>query len=207
MLSRCGRFGNCYLRWRPIQERAGRARRQTRVRESTLETVAIDSGLRTIIYRAKEHFEAPNWSSDGRTFFFNRGGRIYSIPVRGGTPVRLDTGTADRCNNDHGLSPDGRWLAISHTDPAMRQSVISVLPSQGGTPKRVTPLGPSYWHGWSPDGQTLAYCAERNGEFDIYTIADQAAKRNGSQPPTAWTTAPTTRLTASTFISTPNEPA
>ena len=142
------------------------------MRESTLETVAIESGLRTIVYRAKEHFEAPNWSRDGRTFFFNRGGRIYALPVDGGTPMRLDTGEADRCNNDHGLSPDGRWLAISHTDPASRQSVISVLSSEGGTPKRVTPLGPSYWHGWSPDGQTLAYCAQRNGEFDIYTIAE-----------------------------------
>ncbi len=149
---------------------------QTRVRESTLETVAIASGVRSIIYRAKEHFEAPNWSRDGKTFFYNRAGKIYTLPVSGGTPALLDTGGADRCNNDHGLSPDGRWLAISYTDPELRQSVISVLSSQGGTPKRVTPLGPSYWHGWSPDGQTLAYCAQRNGEFDIYTIAEPAGE-------------------------------
>jgi len=37
--------------------------------------------------------------------------------------------------------------------------------------RQVTELGPSYWHGWSPDGKTLAYCAERGGEFDIYTVA------------------------------------
>ena len=143
---------------------------QKRVLESTLESVAIDTGLRRIIYRAKEHFEAPNWSGDGRTFYFNRGGRIYSLPVEGGTPKLLDTGEADRCNNDHGLSPDGRLLAISHTDRKLRQSIISLVPIGGGMPKRVTPLGPSYWHGWSPDGQTLAYCAQRNGEFDIYTM-------------------------------------
>jgi len=29
---------------------------------------------------------------------------------------------------------------------------------------------PSYWHAWSPDGKTLAYCAQRNKEFDIYTM-------------------------------------
>jgi Tol biopolymer transport system component len=40
----------------------------------------------------------------------------------------------------------------------------------GGTPSRITEQGPSYWHGWSPDGKTLAYCAERGGEYDIYTI-------------------------------------
>jgi Tol biopolymer transport system component len=45
-----------------------------------------------------------------------------------------------------------------------------LLPAGGGTPRRITQLGPSYWHGWSPDGRTLAFCGERNGEFDIYTI-------------------------------------
>jgi Tol biopolymer transport system component len=88
--------------------------------------------------------------------------------VTGGEPKLLDTGVATRCNNDHGFSPDGKWLAISdqHDGP----SRIYVLPSTGGTPRLVTPLGPSYWHGWSPDGRTLAYCAERGGNFDIYTI-------------------------------------
>jgi Tol biopolymer transport system component len=77
---------------------------------------------------------------------------------------------AVRCNNDHGISPDGTQLAIS--DQTMdRRSRIYVLPITGGEPRLVTSLAPSYWHGWSPDGKTLAYCAERNGEFDIYTIA------------------------------------
>ena len=53
---------------------------------------------------------------------------------------------------------------------ATGQSLIYTLPIAGGTPKLVTPTGPSYWHGWSPDGKTLAYCAERNGEYDVYTI-------------------------------------
>ena len=44
------------------------------------------------------------------------------------------------------------------------------MPISGGTPKRLTPTGPSYWHGWSPDGKTLAFVGQRNGDFDIYTI-------------------------------------
>ena len=59
-------------------------------------------------------------------------------------------------------------LAIS--DQHKGTSLIYVLPATGGTPRQVTELGPSYWHGWSPDGKTLAYCAERNGNYDIYTI-------------------------------------
>jgi Tol biopolymer transport system component len=48
--------------------------------------------------------------------------------------------------------------------------LIYVVPSGGGTARQVTKVGPSYWHGWSPDGKTLAYCGERQGEFDVYTI-------------------------------------
>ena len=141
-----------------------------RVRESSLETISIETGIRRVVYRAKEHFEAPNWSRDGRTFYLNRRGRILAVPVDGGVPVEVDTGDAVRCNNDHGISPDGSLLAISHSDRKLLVSVISIVPIEGGTPKLITPSGPSYWHGWSPDGQTLAYCAQRDGDFDIYTI-------------------------------------
>ncbi len=41
---------------------------------------------------------------------------------------------------------------------------------EGGEPKLLVKAQPSYWHGWSPDGKTIAYCAERNNNFDIYTI-------------------------------------
>jgi Tol biopolymer transport system component len=92
------------------------------------------------------------------------------MPVTGGAPEAIDTGFATRCNNDHGISPDGTQLVISDQSQGDRRSRIYVLPIGGGTPQRVTELGPSYWHGWSPDGRTLAYCAERKGEFDIYTI-------------------------------------
>ncbi|MCI0391549.1 MAG: hypothetical protein MOB07_22635 [Acidobacteria bacterium] len=139
------------------------------VLESTLETIAISSKDRRVIYHARDHFEAPNWSRDGKYFLFNRGGRIYKLHVIGGEPQLVDTGFATRCNNDHGISPDGTQLVISDQSQE-RKSIIYILPIAGGTPRRITPLGPSYWHGWSPDGKTLAYCAERNSEYDIYTI-------------------------------------
>jgi TolB protein len=41
----------------------------------------------------------------------------------------------------------------------------------GGSPALVTENGPSYLHGWSPDGKRLAYCAERGGQYNIYTIS------------------------------------
>jgi hypothetical protein len=138
--------------------------------QSTLEVVAIASCDRRVVYHTSDHIEAPNWSPDGQYLLFNCEGRLYKLPATGGRPARLDTGFAARCNNDHGLSPDGSQLAISdQTEDG--KSRIYLLPSTGGVPRVITRLAPSYWHGWSPDGKTLAYCAEREGEFDVYTIS------------------------------------
>ena len=136
--------------------------------ESRLEILTVATGEREVVYTARDHFEAPNWSRDGAHLIFNQGGRLYVLPLDGPTPQPLDTGFATRCNNDHGLSPDGTTLAISHSPEG--QSLVYVLAASGGTPRLVTPKGPSYWHGWSPDGQTLAYCARRDDNYDIYTI-------------------------------------
>ena len=136
--------------------------------ESRLEIISSEGAERRVVYRAEKRFEAPNWSRDGKYLLFNSGGRLYTLPVEGGEPRLLNTGEATRCNNDHGFSPDGQWLAISNSPG--EDSMIYVLPAVGGPPRRVTERGPSYWHGWSPDGKTLAYCAERGGNFDIYTI-------------------------------------
>lgn len=154
-----------------------------RVLESTLEAIEIETGRRRIVHRARDHFEAPNWSPDGKTLVFNSHGRLYSIPAAGGAPTLIESGAADRCNNDHGFSPDGKWLALSH-NTSDKGSLIYVIPSEGGQPRLVTQKGPSYWHGFSPDGRTLTYCAERNDEYDVYTIDVQGG------PETRLTTAP-----------------
>ncbi len=137
---------------------------------SALETVAIASTERRVVYVAPERFEAPNWMRDGTTFLFNSNGRLVRLPVTGGTPETVDTGFAVRCNNDHGISPDSKWLAISDQSQEDHRSLVYVVPIDGGTPRRITKSSPSYWHGWSPDGATLAFVGQRNGDFDIYTI-------------------------------------
>jgi TolB protein len=146
---------------------------------STLETVPIDSGDRQVVYLAQGRFEAPNWSRDGSYLLFNRNGHLEKLPISGiGKPEVLDTGSASHLNNDHGISPDGTMLAFSDNSQETKSSdgktghdsLVYVMPIVGGTPKQLTPIGPSYWHGWSPDGKTLAFVGQRNGDFDIYTV-------------------------------------
>jgi Tol biopolymer transport system component len=147
---------------------AGFALAQGQTVESSLEILHLQTGERRVVHRAAEHFEAPNWTPDGKTLIFNGGGKLWRIPVAGGKPEQIPAGDV-RANNDHGISPDGKWLIVSGSSEG-KPSRIFVLPIEGGTPRLVTPNAPSYWHGISPDGKTLVYCAQRNGEFDIYSI-------------------------------------
>ncbi|MEO1448018.1 MAG: hypothetical protein AAFV07_00735, partial [Bacteroidota bacterium] len=138
---------------------------------SRLEIMDVFTGERQIIYTDKNRFEAPNWLPDGQHLLFNQDGKLFKIPVEGGTPALLNTGFADRNNNDHGISFDGKKLAISHHRPGMPEggSTVYVLPLTGGTPQLVTPLTPSYWHGWAPDNEHVVYVAKR-GEDPSYHI-------------------------------------
>ena len=131
---------------------------------------------RRAIYVAEGRFEAPNWMPDGKRLLFNRNGRIETISVEGGATTVLDTGMAVRCNNDHGISPDGKSLVVSDNSQENHESLIYILPIEGGTPRRITKNAPSYWHGWSPDGKTLAFVGQRNGEFDIYSISTEGGE-------------------------------
>lgn len=137
---------------------------------SSVEVFDIVSGKTRVVWQTERLVEAPNFSRDGKFLVINGDGLLYRLPLDGGKPQLIDTGFAARCNNDHGLSPDGEWLAISDKTEFGR-SAIYLLPATGGTPRLVTPNLPSYWHGWSPDGRELAYCGIRNDVFDIYTIS------------------------------------
>jgi Tol biopolymer transport system component len=97
---------------------------------------------------------------------------LYKFDLKKRHPEEINTGFATSNNNDHGISFDGKMLAISNGTPVdgRNVSIIYTVPVKGGTPKRVTEKGPSYWHGWSPDDKWHVYCAERNGNYDVYKI-------------------------------------
>ena len=102
---------------------------------SVLELLDVQSGRRQAIHRAEQPFEAPNWTPDGRALIYNGSGRgdvrgkLFRFDLATRQPVAIDTGTANRNNNDHVLSFDGTMLGIS--DQSEGQSAIYTLPAAG----------------------------------------------------------------------------
>ena len=137
---------------------------------SRLEILDVASGHRQIIYNTDDVFEAPNWTLDGKALIYNSQGRLYRFDLETKTPVLIDTGDVVRNNNDHVISFDGNMLAISSHAGKNNHSIVYTVPLTGGKPKQITPAGPSYLHGWSPDGKFVVYTGQRNGKFDIYRI-------------------------------------
>ena len=154
---------------------------------STLETISVRSKDRRVAYvvTQPQRIEAPNRYPDStNTLYFNTRGKFYRVqadlpgqaanPKRMATPQIVDLGMLTNINNDHGLTFDGRVWAFSDNSQlvdAKRPSIVYTVPVGGTTATRVTPLGPSYFHGWAPDGRSLVYCGERGGNFDIYSIS------------------------------------
>jgi TolB protein len=136
---------------------------------NTLETISLASKDRRVAYVVvqPQRIEAPNWfPDDTRTLYFNTKGRLYRL--RDGRTESVELDPLNNINNDHGVTRDGKLWAFS--DQTSNQPSQIYVKSAGAT-RRVTENGPSYFHGWSPDGQTLVYCGLRNGNFDIYRIS------------------------------------
>ena len=149
-----------------------------------LQVLNVHTGQLALVHQSPEQFEAPNWMSDGKTLLINvsgpgpNKGLLKTFDLVTGQVGAFDTGFANRNNNDHVLTFDGKQLGISHhsADDEGR-SVVYKLPATGGTPVRVTPKAPSYFHGWSPDAKFLVYTGGRKetsagpDKYDIYKIS------------------------------------
>lgn len=130
----------------------------------------VAEGRARTVLTVDHRIEAPNWDPAGDTLLVNGGGRLFRVPLAAPELVPLETDFADRCNNDHGISPDGSTIVLSHHRG--NGSEMFLVPATGGTPRLVSPDAPSWWHGWSPDGKTLVYVAARGGSriIDVYTF-------------------------------------
>lgn len=142
---------------------------------SYLNVYDTETGWVETLKRFDRVIEAPNWLKKSDTILFNSDGHMYAYDLGTGSQRILDTGVCNQCNNDHVVSPDETQIAVSHNDAVDGYaSRVYTVPMKGGEARLVTPDSPSYLHGWSPDGQELAYCAFREidgkQEVDVYSI-------------------------------------
>jgi Tol biopolymer transport system component len=121
----------------------------------------VETGASELLLSSTEVlFEAPNWHPDGRWIVVNGDGVLHRVDVVD-TPSELEEipapGLAE-LNNDHLISPDGRWHYVSANDGHLYR-----LPWEGGEAERVTTakaperIFRHFLHGVSPNGRTLAY--------------------------------------------------
>ena len=144
---------------------------------STLQTIQIDDQARIarVILTKQGVFESPNYAPDGKSLVINENGHFWRIALSddgfsAGEPVPFDTGKEKGCWGEHGFSPDGKSYAISCPAPRAHKPDVFILPAEGGQGRRLTHHPISFFHGWSPDGNTVVFTSIRDGHEDIYAI-------------------------------------
>lgn len=145
---------------------------------SSLKAIEIDPGARRAIvaYTTKARAMAPNWSRDGKSLIFVQDGKMFRVAAdglgdRGVTAEQIDTGDATGCNGSHGLSPDGKLLAITCATASNPGNRVYIIPTSGGKPRLVTANPDSYFHTWSPDGKTIVFTRPSHGSLNIIAIS------------------------------------
>ena len=115
--------------------------------------------------------EAPNWMKDGDHLIFNSDGLIHRYTISEDKDEVVNTGFCTKCNNDHVLAFDNSGIAVSNFNEDFI-SHIYTIPFETGEPFQVTKGNEHSWlHGWSPDGETLAFCGFRKrGEDQKMTV-------------------------------------
>jgi catechol 2,3-dioxygenase-like lactoylglutathione lyase family enzyme/WD40 repeat protein len=146
---------------------------------STVQTIQTEDQYRRamVIRSAPDSIQSVNWSPDGQAIYVYEAGHVVKIPYfppgTGGAPLEVDTGGLVDCSGNFGLSPDGRWLAMSCAESRGGPRAVYVLPA-GGIPKPrkiTTGTASSFFHAWSPDSGSIAFTRGSADRADIFTIA------------------------------------
>src|SRR5882724_9739193 len=138
--------------------------RPRQVIRSKVTVYDMKSKSTAVVYTADKVFEAPNWSTDGKRLLVNSEGSLWWLPLgvtSAGPPEKIDLGVVAGANNDHGISHDGKMLAISARGAGGSQ--VYLAGGDGSNPRLMTPKSPSYFHTFSPDDRWFVFTGNRGG--------------------------------------------
>jgi len=126
-----------------------------------------------VVWNGPGRISSPNWMPDQKTLYAYKDGQILRIPLldplNGGKPEVLDTAGLVDCAGDFGVSPDGKSIALSCAETKGGIRNLYVLPF-GGAPRRLTEGAPSFFHGWSADGNTLLFTRGKAAAADFFLV-------------------------------------
>jgi dipeptidyl aminopeptidase/acylaminoacyl peptidase len=145
---------------------------------SSVQTIQTEDKFRRamMVLTKRGRIGSVNWSTDGQSLYFNRGGHIEKMAAIGAEPQNVKIGARLWCDDNHGLSPDNSQLAVSCASAPGRAPSIYTVPLDGGAARQLTHGGAAEFHGWSPDGTTIAFTGVRNGHTDVYVVPAQGGE-------------------------------
>jgi TolB protein len=152
------RAGDSSPTWSPDGTRLAVVAQATTAGYGRLYVLDLSSGARTLLSAAGKTAEAPSWSYDGATIYYDdaRLGKLYSIRPDG-------TARSPVLENEYGYypaaGPDGT-LAYTNDD-GVSEVYVTAIPPVGDLPgipaAPVDSWGPAWW----PDGASIAYMFDR----------------------------------------------
>lgn len=146
---------------------------------STVQTMQVEDQYRrsTVIRSAAASMRSVNWISGSKVLYVDENGQLERIAVLDrpaeAVPQPVAVGQLVGCSGNFGLSPDGKWLAVSCRETRSVEHQVYLLPSDGGDLARALTSGAtsSFFHGWSSDSRVIAFTRGSASKADIFTIA------------------------------------
>ena len=94
----------------------------------------------------------PQCSPTGEWVVYQLAGKagLRKVSIDGGETVQI----IDKASAGVAISPDGKWIASAHFEPAAMRTAI--YPIEGGEPRKILDIR-SFYVRWMPDGRALAY--------------------------------------------------
>lgn len=124
--------------------------------------------LYQITYAQIKFTTDPSLSPDAKTIVFSYEGDLWTVPVSGGTALRLTGMDGNETNPLY--SPDGKWIAFTATQDG--NTNVYVMPSEGGKITQLTFHSLSdVVEGWSWDSKYIYFTSNRYNSGTTFTIS------------------------------------
>ncbi len=114
----------------------------------------------------------PNFSPDGRTIAFARGGDIYSVRPDGSGQRQLTSGP--EVDSLPKVAPNGRYVVFERRGALGGPANLYTVGATGGGLRALTSSGDDHDAAFSPDGKTIVFvrtaAGAEGGNDDVYSI-------------------------------------